>query len=147
MSNNDHLRPVTLPPTLASATMRRLLPPSSSGKLFVALPNEQRCQALHVRQLLGGMSQLQSTFTDGLRNPNGPSFRLELFKLHIDTGQVIIQFAVACDIRSDAPVIKSVGCFGEVSMNSRGTNKELMEPCGQGVDGFRRIDCLGIDRE
>jgi len=58
MSNNDHLRPVSSPPALASAATRRLLPTALSGKLLVALPNERRRQALHVRQLLGGTSQL-----------------------------------------------------------------------------------------
>jgi len=114
-----------------------LLPPSPSGELLIALPNERRRQALHVRQLLGGTSQLQSTFADSLRNPNRPSFGLESFELRIDTGQVVVQFAVARDIRSDAPVIKSVGCFGEVSVNGRGTDQELMEPGGEGVDRFR----------
>jgi len=85
--------------------------------------NKRRRQALHVHQLLGGASQLQSTFTDGFRNPNRPSLSFESFKLRIDTGQVIVQLPVACDICSDAPVIKSVGCFGEVSMNGRGANK------------------------
>jgi len=105
-----------------------LLPPSPSGKLLVPLPNKWHRQALHMCQLLGGTSQLQSTFTNGLRDPNRPCFSLESFEFHVDTGQVVIQFAVVCDICSDAPVIKSVGCFGEVSVNSGGTNKELVEP-------------------
>jgi len=130
MSNDDHLRPVTLPPALASATMCGLLPPSSGGKLLVPLPNEWCCQALHVRQLFGGASQLQSTFTNGLRDPNGTRFCFESLELHVDTGQVVIQFAVAHDIRSDAPVIKSMGCFGEVSINCGGADKELVKPGG-----------------
>jgi len=117
MSNNDHLRPVSSPPALASTTTCRLLPTASNGKLLVALPNERHRQALHVRQLLGGASQLQSTFANGLHNPSRPGFSFESFDLCVETGQVIVQFAVACDIRSDAPVIKSVGCFGEVSVN------------------------------
>jgi len=136
MSKHDHLRPVTLPPTLASATMHGLLPAPLSSKLLVPLPNKQCCQALHVCQLFGGASQLQSTFADSLRNPNGPCFSLELFEFCVDTGQVVVQFAVACDIRSDAPVIKSVGCFGEVSMYGRGTNQELVEPGGKRVNGL-----------
>jgi len=123
MSNNDHLRPVTLPPALASATTRGLLPPAPSGKLLVPLSNEQRRQALHVRQLLGGASQLQPTLTDGLCNPDGPGFCFKSLELHVDTGQVVVQFAVARDIRSNAPVIKSVGCFGEVSVNGRGADE------------------------
>jgi len=105
--------------------------------LLIPLPNERRHQALHLRQLFGGVSQLQSTFANGLCDPNGPSFCFEAFEFCVDTGQVVVQFAVARDIRSDAPVIKSVGCFGEVSMNGRGTNEELMEPRGQGFDGLR----------
>ena len=136
MSNNDHLRLVTLPPALASVTACGLLPSPPSSELLVSLPNERRRQALHVRQLLGGASQLQSTFTDGFRNPNRPSFSLEPFKLCVDTGQIIVQFAVACDICSDAPVIESVGRFGEVSINGGGTNKELVEPGGNGVNGL-----------
>jgi len=136
MSNHNHLRPVTLPPALASATTRGLLPPSTSSELLVLLPNERRRQTLHVRQLLGGASQFQPSLTDGLRNPNSARFCFEPLKFSVDTGQVVVQFVVACDIRSDAPVIKSVGCFGEVSMNSQGTDQELMEPGGKGVDGF-----------
>ena len=101
-----------------------------SGKLLVPLPNERHCQALHVRQLLGGTSQLQSTFTNSFCDPDCPCFSLELLEFRIDTGQVVVLFAVACDIRSDAPVIKLVGHFGEVSMNGGGANKELMEPGG-----------------
>ena len=123
MSNNDHLRPVTLPPALASTTTCRFLPSSLSSKLFIVLLNEWCCQALHVHQLLGGTSQLQLPFTNGLRDPNCPCFGLKSFELCIDTGQVIVQFVVVCNIRSNAPVIKSVGCFGEVSVNSGGTNK------------------------
>ena len=88
-------------------------------------------------QLLGGTSQLQPTFADGLPNPNCPGFRFEPFELCVDTGQVIVQFAVARDIRSDAPVIKSVGCLGEVSMNGGGTDQELVEPGREGFNGFR----------
>jgi len=135
MSNDDHLRLVTSPPALASATTRGLLPPSSSGELLVPLPNEQCRQALHVCQLLGGTSQLQSTFANGFCDSNRPSFSFELFELRVDTGQVVVQFAVARDICSDAPVIKSVGCFGEVSVNSRGTDQELVEPSGKGSMG------------
>jgi len=130
MSHDDHLRPVTLPPALASTTMRGLLPSSADSELLVPLLNERRRQALHVCQLLGGASQLQSTFANGLCNPDGPCFRFKLFEFRVDTGQVVVQFAVACDIRSDAPVIKSVGCFGEVSMNGGGTDEELVEPGG-----------------
>jgi len=137
MSNDDHLRPVSSPPALASATARGLLPTPSSGQLLVPLLNERRRQALHVHQLLGGVSQLQSTFADGLRDPNRPSFGFKPFELRIDTGQVVVQFAVACDIRSDTPVIKSVGCFGEVSVNGRGTNQELVKPGRKGVNRFR----------
>ena len=147
MSNNDHLRPVTLPPALASTTMCGLLPSPPSSELFVPLPNERRRQALHVPQLLGGTSQLQPTFTDGLRNPNCSGFSFEPFELCIDTGQVVIQFAVACNIRSDAPVIKSVGCFGKVSVNSGGTDQELVEPGRKGFDGLRQVDGASIDRE
>jgi len=136
MSNNDHLRPVTSPPALASMTVRRLLPSPPNGELLIPLLNERCCQALHVRQLLGGTSQLQLTFTDGLRNPNHPSFGFEPFELCVDTGQVIIQFAVACDICSDTPVIESVGCFGKVSINGGGTDKKLVEPGRNGVNGF-----------
>jgi len=89
-----------------------------------------------VHQLLGGVSQLQSTFTDGFCNPNRPSFSLEPFELRVDTGQVIVQFVVARNIHSDAPVIESVGRFGEVSINGGGTNKELVEPGGNGVNGL-----------
>jgi len=136
MSNDDHLRPVSSPPTLASTTTRGLLPTPSSGELLVPLPNERRRQALHVCQLLGGTSQLQSPFANGLRDPNHPSFSFKSFELCVDTGQVIVQFAVVRDIRSDAPVIKSVGRFGEVSVNSGGTNEELVEPGGKGVNGL-----------
>jgi len=137
MSHDDHLRPVTLPPALASATTCGLLPSFPSGELLIPLPNKWRRQTLHVRQLLGGVSQLQLTFTDGLRNSNRPCFSFKLLELCVDTGQVVVQFAVACDICSDTPVIKSVGCFGEVSMNGRGTDKELVEPGGKGVNGLR----------
>jgi len=147
MSKHDHLRLVTLPPALASMTTRRFLPSSMGSELLVPLPNEQHCQALHVRQLLGGVSQLQSTFANSLCDPNSPCFCLQLLKLHIDTGQVVIQFAVARNIRSDAPVIKLVGCFGEVSVNRRGTDEKLVEPGREGVDGLGRVDCTGIDRE
>ena len=123
MSNHDHLRPVTLPPALASATTRGLLPSASRSKLFVALPNEWRRQALHVRQLLGGASQLQSTFADSLRNPNSPGFRFESFEFRVDIGQVVVQFVVAHDIRSNAPVIESMGCLGKVSMNRGGADE------------------------
>jgi len=123
MSNHNYLRLVTLPPALASVTTRGLLPSPLRSKLFVALPNERCRQALHVRQLLGGASQLQSTFTDSLRNPNSPGFRFESFEFCVDIGQVVVQFAVARDIRSDAPVIESMGCLGEVSVNCRGTNE------------------------
>jgi len=136
MSKHDHLRLVTLPPALASATTRGLLPPSLSGKLLITLLNKRRRQALHVCQLLGGTSQLQSTFANSLCDPNGPCFCLKSFKFCIDTGQVVVQFAVACNIRSDTPVIKSVGCFGEVSVNRRGTDEELVEPCREGFDGL-----------
>ena len=137
MSNDDHLRLVTLPPALASATTRRLFPSSPSSKLFIPLLNERCHQALHVRQLLGGASQLQSTFANGFCDSDRPRFSFESFKLHVDTGQVVIQFAVARDIRSDAPVIKLVGCFGEVSMNSGGADKELVEPGREGINGLR----------
>jgi len=137
MSNNDHLRPVTLPPALASATTHGLLPSPPSGKLLVPLPNERRRQALHVCQLLGGASQLQSTFTDSLRDPDRSCLSFKSFELHVDTGQVVIQFVVVCDIRSNAPVIKSVGRFGEVSMNSGGADQELVEP------GRKRVNGLG----
>jgi len=136
MSNNSHLRPVTLPPALASATARGLLPSSSSSELFGPLLNERRRQALHVCQLLGGAGQLQSTLTNSFCDPNGPGFCLKSFEFRVDTGQVIVQFAVARDIRSDTPVIKSVGCFGKVSVNGGGANEELMEPSGDGFDGF-----------
>jgi len=136
MSNDDHLRPVTLPPALASATTCGLLPSPTGSELLVALLNEWCRQALHVHQLLGGMSQLQSAFTNGLCNPDGAGLGLKSLKFCIDTGQVVIQFAVVCDIHSDAPVIKSVGCFGEVSMNSGGTNKELVKPCRERVNRF-----------
>jgi len=134
-------------PTLASMTTRGLLPAASSGKLLIVLLNKQHRQALHVHQLLGGTSQLQSPLTDGLGDPDCPCFCLEPLELRIDTGQVVVQFPVARDICSDAPVIKSVGCFGEVSMNSRGTDKELMEPGREGVDGFARVYCSGVDGE
>jgi len=147
MSNNDHLRPVSSPPALASATARGLLPTSLGGKLLVLLPNERRRQALHVRQLLGGASQLQPPFADGLRNPNRTGFSFKPFEFRIDTGQVVVQFAVAHNIHSDAPVIKLVGCFGEVSMNGGGTDEELMEPGWKGVNRLRRIDGPGVDRE
>jgi len=136
MSNDDHLRLVTLPPALASATMCRLFPSSPSSKLFIPLLNEQRCQALHVRQLLGGTSQLQLTFANGFCNSDRPHFSFESFELHVDTGQVVIQFAVARDIRSNAPVIKSVGCFGEVSMNGGGADEKLVEPGREGINGL-----------
>jgi len=93
------------------------------SELFVPLLNEWHHQALHVCQLFGGMSQLQSTFTNGLRNPNCPCFSLELYKFCIDIGQVAVQFVVACNICSNTPVIKSVGRFGKVSMNGGGINK------------------------
>ena len=147
MSNNDHLRPVSSPPALASATARRLLPASPSGQLLVPLANERHRQALHVPQLLGGMSQLQPAFTDGLPNPNRPSFSFESFELSVDAGQVVIQFVVVRDIHSDAPVIKSVGRFGEISVNSGGTNQELVEPGREGLNGLRRIDCSSVDGE
>jgi len=134
MSNNNHLRPVSSPLALASVTTCGLLPASSSGELLVPLPNEWRRQALHVCQLLGGTSQ--SPFTDSLCDPCRPGFSFKSFKLCIDTGQVIVQFAVARDIHSDAPVIKSVGCFGEVSVNGQGANQELVEPGGKGFDGL-----------
>jgi len=136
MSNTNHLRLVSSPPALASVTTHGLLPTASSGELLVVLPNKRRRQALHVCQLLGGASQLQSPLTDGLGDPNCPCFYFKPFKLRVDTGQVIVQFPVAHDIRSDAPVIKSVGCFGKVSVNGGGTNKELVEPGRKGVDGF-----------
>jgi len=136
MSNNDHLRPVSLPPTLASATARGLLPTPSSGKLLVPLPNEWRHQALHVRQLFGGTSQLQPTLANSLHDPDCSRFSFEPFELRVDTGQVVVQFVVARDIRSDTPVIRSVGCFGEVSVNGGGTDQELVEPSGEGFDGF-----------
>jgi len=123
MSNHDHLRPVTLPPALANVTTCRLLPSPSSGKLLVPLLNEWHCQALHVCQLLGGTSQLQSPFTDCFGDPDGIHFGIELLQLCIDTGQVIIQFVVACDICSNAPVIKLVGCFGQVSVNGGGSSE------------------------
>jgi len=145
MSNNDHLRLVSSPPALASTTTRRLLPSPTSGKLLVPLPNEWRRQALHVRQLLGGTSQLQSPFANGLCDSDRPGLCFKSFELLVDTGQVIVQFAVARDIRSNAPVIKLVGCFGKVSVNGGGTNEELVEPGGQGVDGFRRVYSLSID--
>jgi len=104
-------------------TTRGLLPSPLSSELLVMLPNEWHRQALHVRQLLGGMSQLQSTFANGLRNPNGPGFRFKSFEFCVDTGQVVVQFVVARDICSDAPVIKSVGCLGEVSMNCGGPDE------------------------
>ena len=116
--------------------MRRLLPAPLGGKLLIPLPNERHCQTLHVRQLLGGASQLQSTLADGLRDPNHPGFSFEPFELCVDTGQVIVQCAVAHDIRSDALVIKLVGCFGKVSMNGGGTDQELVKPGGKGVDGL-----------
>jgi len=147
MSNNDHLRPVSSPPTLASVTTRQLLPSSTSGKLFILLPNKWRRQALHVRQLLGGASQLQPPFANSLCDPNCPGFCFKSFEFRIDTGQVVVQFAVACDICSDAPVIKSVGCFGEVSVNSGGADKELMEPGWKGVNGLGGVHGLGIDGE
>ena len=147
MSNNDHLRPVSSPPALASATTRRLLPSPSSGQLFVSLPNEWCRQALHVRQLLGGASQLQSTFAYRFCDPDGSGFSLELFELRVDAGQVVIQFAIVCDIHSDAPVIKSVGCFGEVSVNSGGTDQKLVEPGGKGVDWLGREDRSSVDGE
>jgi len=134
MSNHDHLRLVTLPPALASATMCGLLPSPPSSELFVPLPNKRCRQALHMCR---GASQLQSTFANGFHDPNSPHFSLKSLEFCVDTGQVIIHFAVVCDICSDAPVIKSVGCFGEVSMNGWGTGKELMEPSGKGVNGFR----------
>jgi len=136
MSNNNHLRPVSSPPTLASATTRRLLPSSMGSKLFVPLLNEWRHQALHVCQLLGGTSQLQSTFTDGLCNPDCPCFSFKPFKLCIDTGQVVVQFVVARDICSNAPVIKLVGCFGKVSVNGGGTNQKLVELGRERFDGL-----------
>jgi len=136
MSNNDHLRLVTLPPALASATTHGLLPSSSSSELLVMLPNKRRRQALHVHQLLGGVSQLQLPFTNGLRDPNCPGFSFESFEFRIDIQQVIVEFAIVHDIRSDAPVIESVGCFGKVSVNGRGTNQELVEPGGERVNGF-----------
>jgi len=136
MSNDDHLRLVTLPPTLASATTRRPFPPSSSGELLIPLPNEQRCQALHVHQLLGGASQLQLSFANSLCDHNCPRFGFKSFEFRIDTGQVIVQFAVAHDIHSNALVIKSVGRFGEVSVNGRGADEELVEPGRKGVNGF-----------
>ena len=117
MSNDDHLRLVTLPPTLASVTTCGLFPSPSGGELLIPLLNEQCRQALHVCQLLGGASQLQSTFTDSLRDSDCPCLGFKSFELRVDTGQVIVQFAVAHDICSDAPVIKLVGCFGEVSVN------------------------------
>ena len=123
MSNNDYLRPVSSPPALASATTRGLLPSSLGSELLIALPNEWRRQALHVCQLLGGASQLQSPFTDSLGNPNHACFGLKPFEFGIDTGQVVVQFLVACDICSDTPVIKSVGCFGKVSVNCGGADK------------------------
>jgi len=123
MSKHDHLRPVSSPPALASATVCGLLPTASSGELLIALPNEWCHQILHVCQLLGGTSQLQSPLADGFSDPNHPCFSFESLKLRIDAGQVVVQFPVARDIRSNTPVIKSVGCFGEVSMNCRGPNK------------------------
>jgi len=81
--------------------MHRLLPTPPSGKLLVPLPNERRRQALHVCQLLGGTSQLQSPFTDGLRDPDRPGFSFMSLEFHVDTGQVVIQFAVARDIPVD----------------------------------------------
>jgi len=84
MSNHGYLRPVTLPPALASVTVRRLLPFSPSGKLFVPLPNEWCRQALHVCQLLGGASQLQLPFTDSLGDLHRSSLSLEPFKFCID---------------------------------------------------------------
>ena len=137
MSNDDHLRPVSSPPTLASMTTCGLLPSPSSGELLIPLLNERCRQALHVRQLLGGASQLQSTFTNGLCDPDRPSFSFKLFEFRIDTGQVVVQFVVARDICSDTPVIKSVGHFGEVSVNGRGADQELVKPGREGVDGFR----------
>jgi len=136
MSNDDHLRLVSSPPALVSVTARGLLPTPPSSKLLIPLPNKWCCQALHVRQLLGGLSQLQPPFTDGLRDPNCPGFSFKLFELRVDTGQVVIQFAVACNICSDTPVIKSVGCFGEVSMNGGGTDEELVEPGRERVNGL-----------
>jgi len=136
MSNNDHLRLVSSPPALASVTTRGLLPAASSGKLLITLPNKWRRQALHVHQLLGGASQLQSPLTDGFGDPNCPCFCLEPLEFRIDTGQVVVQFPVARNICSDAPVIKSVGCFGEVSVNGGGADKELVEPGRKGVDGL-----------
>jgi len=116
--------------------MHGLLPSPSSSELLVLLPNEWCHQALHVRQLLGGMSQLQPAFTNGFCDPNSARFCFESLEFCVDTGQVVVQFLVARDIRSDAPVIKSVGCFGEVSVIGWGTDQELMEPGGKGVDGF-----------
>ena len=84
MSNDDHLRPVSSPPALASVTTRGLLPSPSSGKLFVPLPNEWCRQALHVCQLLGGASQLQLPFTDSLGDLHRSSLSLEPFKFCID---------------------------------------------------------------
>ena len=147
MSNDDHLRPVILPPALASATACGLFPSPSGGKLLIPLPNEWRHQTLHVHQLLGGASQLQLTFTDGFCDPDRPCFSFEPFELRVDTGQVVVQFAVARDIRSNAPVIKLVGCFGKVSVNGGGANKELVEPGGKGVNGLGQVDSPGVDGE
>ena len=105
VSNHNHLRPVTLPPALASATMHGLLPSPSSGKLLIPLPNEWCHQALHVRQLLGGTSQLQSPLTDSLHNLDCICLSIEPFKFCVDTGQVVIQFAVVRNIHSNAPVL------------------------------------------
>ena len=147
MSNNDHLRPVSSPPALASVTARGLLPTSPGGQLLIPLPNERRHQIFHVRQLFGSASQLQSTFANGLHDPDCPSLGFKPLELRVDTGQVVVQFAVARDIRSDAPVIKSVGRFGEVSVNGRGANQELVEPGREGFNGLRGIDGPSVDGE
>jgi len=89
-----------------------------------------------VRQLFGGASQLQSTLANSLRDPDCSHFGFEPFEFCVDTGQVVVQFAVVCDIRSDAPVIKLVGHFGEVSVNGGGANQELVEPSREGFDGL-----------
>ena len=133
MSNHNHLRLVTLPPALASVTICGLLPSFLYCNLLLPLPNKWCCQTLHMCQLLGGMGQLQPPLAYYLGDPDGICLGVELLQLCIDTGQVVIQFAVVCDIHSNTPVIKSVGRFGEVSVNSWGTNEYLMEP---GRDGF-----------
>jgi len=75
-----------------------------------------------VGQLFGGVCQLQLPFAYSFGNVHSIRFHIELLDLCVDIGQVVIQFAVACDIHSTAPVIKLVGSFGEVSVNGGGAS-------------------------